>query len=58
MSNIAFSLNFLIMGIWHGIEVYYILYGLYHAVLFIGYGYYEKWRKNIRQNGQINLRHY
>lgn len=45
MSNIAFSLNFLIMGIWHGIEVYYILYGLYHAVLFIGYGYYEKWRK-------------
>lgn len=45
MSNIAFLLNFLIMGIWHGIEVYYILYGLYHAVLFIGYGYYEKWRK-------------
>lgn len=46
MSNIAFSLNFLIMGVWHGIEIHYILYGLYHAVLFIGYGYYEKWRKN------------
>ncbi|AWI45061.1 D-alanyl-lipoteichoic acid biosynthesis protein DltB [Staphylococcus nepalensis] len=45
MSNVAFFLNFLIMGIWHGIEIYYILYGLYHAALFIGYGYYEKWRK-------------
>lgn len=45
MSNIAFFLNFFIMGIWHGLEVYYIVYGLYHAALFIGYGYYEKWRK-------------
>ncbi|MEB8126058.1 D-alanyl-lipoteichoic acid biosynthesis protein DltB [Staphylococcus succinus] len=45
MSNIAFSLNFIIMGIWHGIEIYYIAYGLYHALLFIGYGYYERWRK-------------
>ncbi|BFL68300.1 MULTISPECIES: D-alanyl-lipoteichoic acid biosynthesis protein DltB [Staphylococcus] len=46
MSNMAFFLNFFIMGIWHGLEVYYIVYGLYHAALFIGYGYYERWRKN------------
>lgn len=46
MSNVAFFLNFFIMGIWHGLEVYYIAYGLYHALLFIGYGYYERWRKN------------
>ncbi|MDQ7109940.1 D-alanyl-lipoteichoic acid biosynthesis protein DltB [Staphylococcus cohnii] len=52
MSNIAFFLNFLIMGIWHGIELYYILYGLYHAALFIGYGYYEKWRKKHRPRWQ------
>ena len=45
MSNMAFFLNFFIMGIWHGLEVYYIVYGLYHAALFIGYGYYERWRK-------------
>lgn len=45
MSNIAFFLNFFIMGVWHGLEVYYIIYGLYHAALFIGYGYYERWRK-------------
>lgn len=46
MSNMAFFLNFFIMGIWHGLEVYYIVYGLYHAALFIGYGYHERWRKN------------
>lgn len=46
MSNMAFFLNFFIMGIWHGLEVYYIVYGLYHVALFIGYGYYERWRKN------------
>ena len=40
MSNVAFFLNFFIMGVWHGLEVYYIVYGLYHAALFIGYGYY------------------
>src|SRR5699024_8558070 len=52
MSNIAFLLNFLIMGIWHGIEIHYILYGLYHAVLFISYGYYEKWRKHYPSRWQ------
>ncbi|WP_323702934.1 D-alanyl-lipoteichoic acid biosynthesis protein DltB [Mammaliicoccus sp. Dog046] len=45
ISNLGFFINFFIMGIWHGIETYYILYGLYHALLFIGYGYYEQWRK-------------
>lgn len=45
ISNLGFLLNFAIMGVWHGIEINYILYGLYHAMLFIGYGYYEQWRK-------------
>ncbi|MCG3401663.1 D-alanyl-lipoteichoic acid biosynthesis protein DltB [Staphylococcus massiliensis] len=45
LSNLAFFINFFIMGIWHGLEVFYIVYGLYHAALFILYGYYEKWRK-------------
>ncbi|PNZ77487.1 D-alanyl-lipoteichoic acid biosynthesis protein DltB, partial [Mammaliicoccus stepanovicii] len=45
ISNLGFLLNFFIMGIWHGIEINYILYGLYHAFLFIAYGYYEVWRK-------------
>lgn len=45
MSNIAFFLNFFIMGVWHGLEFHYIVYGLYHAFMFIGYGYYERWKK-------------
>lgn len=45
ISNIGFMINFLVMGIWHGIEWFYIVYGLYHGVLFVSYGYYEKWRK-------------
>ncbi|BCU51858.1 D-alanyl-lipoteichoic acid biosynthesis protein DltB [Staphylococcus auricularis] len=45
MSNIAFLINFFIMGVWHGLEWFYILYGLYHAMLFIVYGFYERWRK-------------
>ncbi|QUR93926.1 D-alanyl-lipoteichoic acid biosynthesis protein DltB [Macrococcoides canis] len=44
-SNIGFMLNFLIMGIWHGIEWFYIAYGLYHGILFVLYGYYEQYRK-------------
>ena len=44
-SNIGFMLNFLIMGIWHGIEWFYIAYGIYHGILFVLYGYYEQYRK-------------
>lgn len=45
ISNLGFLINFFIMGIWHGIEIQYILYGFYHAFLFIAYGYFEQWRK-------------
>lgn len=45
ISNIGFMLNFMIMGIWHGVEWFYIVYGLYHGVLFVAYGYYEQYRK-------------
>lgn len=42
MSNIAFIINFLLMGLWHGLEIHYIVYGLYHATLFIGFSYVER----------------
>ena len=44
MSNFAFFLNFFIMGVC-GLELFYIVYGIYHGLMFIGYGYYERWRK-------------
>ncbi|EIM5211744.1 D-alanyl-lipoteichoic acid biosynthesis protein DltB [Staphylococcus pseudintermedius] len=45
VSNLAFLLNFGIMGLWHGFEWFYVAYGLYHALLFFLYNHYEKWRK-------------
>lgn len=35
LSQIAYLLNFLIMGFWHGITWYYIVYGIFHAVAII-----------------------
>lgn len=45
MSNVTFLIDFFIMGVWHGIEMCYIVYSLYCTVLFMGYGYYERWRE-------------
>jgi membrane protein involved in D-alanine export len=44
VSYIGFFLNFFLMGIWHGLQVNYIVYGLYHALLFIVFDIFE--RKN------------
>ncbi|WP_165003039.1 MULTISPECIES: D-alanyl-lipoteichoic acid biosynthesis protein DltB [unclassified Enterococcus] len=33
MSNIGYFALFLLMGVWHGLTWYYIVYGLYHACL-------------------------
>ena len=38
-------LNFFLMGLWHGLELHYIVYGLYHAALFIGFSYVERLSK-------------
>ncbi|MDA8336300.1 MAG: D-alanyl-lipoteichoic acid biosynthesis protein DltB [Peptococcaceae bacterium] len=43
-SYVAYFLTFLLMGIWHGIQTQYILYGTYHGVLMSGYDFLE--RKN------------
>ncbi|WP_028399324.1 D-alanyl-lipoteichoic acid biosynthesis protein DltB [Ectobacillus panaciterrae] len=44
VSNIGFFLNFFLMGMWHGLHVHYIIYGLYHALLFMLFDWFE--RKN------------
>ncbi|HDX9588083.1 TPA: D-alanyl-lipoteichoic acid biosynthesis protein DltB [Bacillus pseudomycoides] len=44
ISYIGAFLNFFIMGVWHGLTWYYIVYGLYHAILFISFDIFE--RKN------------
>lgn len=35
IASIALMINMLIMGCWHGLTVYYILYGMYHGVLLV-----------------------
>lgn len=41
----GYLLSFGLMGIWHGTAWHYILYGLYHAVLLIGYDAPMHWKK-------------
>jgi membrane protein involved in D-alanine export len=43
-SYVGYFLLFGIMGVWHGTQLRYILYGLYHAGLMIGFDYLD--RKN------------
>lgn len=45
MSNLGYLLLFLLMGVWHGLEIQYILYGLYHAVIMIAYNSFERFNK-------------
>lgn len=47
---IAFMLNMGLMGIWHGTEPYYIIYGLYHGVLLSLTEIYHKKSKFHKRN--------
>src|SRR5262249_9229998 len=44
-SYLGFFLSFGLMGLWHGIEPYYWLYGLYHAALLVGHDMFTRWNK-------------
>jgi membrane protein involved in D-alanine export len=48
ISYIGFFLNFFLMGIWHGLHVNYIIYGLYHALLFILFDLFERKNKQLK----------
>ncbi len=41
-------LTFGLMGLWHGLELRYILYGAYHAALLCGYDWFSRWNKTAR----------
>lgn len=41
-------LTFGLMGIWHGTETHYLLYGLYHAALLCGYDWFARWNKQAK----------
>jgi membrane protein involved in D-alanine export len=52
-SYIGFVITMFVMGIWHGFEVYYLIYGFYHGILMAGTDYiqrksklYKKYKNN------------
>lgn len=50
-SYLGAFLLFGLMGLWHGPELRYILYGLYHATWFISYEWYSRWSKQRNREG-------
>lgn len=49
ISQLAYLINFLIMGFWHGVTWYYILYGLFHACAIILNDCWLRFKKRHRQ---------
>jgi membrane protein involved in D-alanine export len=44
-SYIGFFLAFGLMGLWHGPEAHYLVYGVYHAFLLIAHDLFARWNK-------------
>jgi membrane protein involved in D-alanine export len=45
VANIGYLILFSLMGIWHGFAIQYIVYGLYHAFLMVGYNVFDSYNK-------------
>jgi membrane protein involved in D-alanine export len=57
-SYIGYMLTMGTMGIWHGSEIYYIIYGFYHAVLIVATDYFQrksKWYKKVAKSETWNI---
>ena len=51
-SYLGFFLTFGLMGLWHGIEPHYLLYGLYHGSLLVSHDLFTRWNKRQRVWGK------
>lgn len=49
-SSVGFIINMTIMGIWHGLSLHYILYGVYHGILLALTNWYQKKSKFYKKN--------
>jgi membrane protein involved in D-alanine export len=54
-SYVGLYITFGTMGLWHGTEWYYLLYGVYHATLLSAYDWFARWNKtrNWLSGGRI-----
>ncbi|MBC1398846.1 D-alanyl-lipoteichoic acid biosynthesis protein DltB [Listeria fleischmannii] len=48
IAYIAYFVNFFIMGIWHGLHWYYIVYGLYQATIIVLFDIFERINKKYK----------
>ena len=55
ISNVGYLVNMFIMGCWHGLTWYYILYGVYHACLMIIYDAWKRMKKKHKWNIPDNM---
>lgn len=46
ISYVGLALTMGLMGIWHGLQWHYIVYGLYHGALMVGFEYLARWNKS------------
>lgn len=57
ISNLGYILLFLLMGVWHGLAIQYIVYGLYHALVMVAYNSFERFNKKHKWWPQNRLTH-
>jgi len=53
--SVGYFVSFGLMGLWHGTETFYLLYGFYHALLMSGYDIFSRWKKKHPQLFQGRL---
>ena len=54
IASIAFMINMFVMGVWHGLELNYIVYGLYHGVLLSACEIFQKKSKFYKAHKKIS----
>ncbi|NRD79275.1 D-alanyl-lipoteichoic acid biosynthesis protein DltB [Bacillus sp. BRMEA1] len=57
ISNLGYILLFLLMGVWHGLAIQYILYGAYHALIMVVYNSFERFNKKHKWWPQNRFTH-
>lgn len=57
-SYIGFMITMSVMGLWHGTQKYYIIYGVYQGLLIVFTDFFErksKWYKKVKNNDTWNI---
>lgn len=51
-SSVALFVTFGLMGLWHGTQIHYLVYGAYHATLLSSYDAFSRWNKKRKWWGE------